>query len=70
MTMRFHWRLPQAGEGEGISRSAQAMVADTAMPDLDNQARFALAAEDFIFGTGVHAITQRSTTRTANKAKR
>jgi alkanesulfonate monooxygenase len=44
--LRIHWRLPQRGEGTGITRSAQAQVAETGLPDLANQIRFCRQAEE------------------------
>ena len=43
--MRIHWRLPQRGEGAGITRSAQGALAETGLPDLDRQIRFCREAE-------------------------
>jgi alkanesulfonate monooxygenase len=44
--LRIHWRLPQRGEGSGITRSAQARLADTGQPDVENQIRFCREAEE------------------------
>jgi alkanesulfonate monooxygenase len=44
--LRFHWRLPQGGERTGASRSLQASLSETGLPDLDQQASFCRAAED------------------------
>lgn len=43
--LRIHWRLPQGGEGKGITRSAQARFGETGLPDLDNQIAFCREAE-------------------------
>lgn len=43
--LRIHWRLPQRGEGTGITRSAQAGLRETGLPDLENQIRFCREAE-------------------------
>lgn len=44
--LRFHWRLPQRGEGEtGTTRSAQIESADVGIPDLEQQVAFAREAE-------------------------
>jgi alkanesulfonate monooxygenase len=43
--LRIHWRLPQRGEGTGITRAAQAAAAETGLPDLDAQIRFCREAE-------------------------
>jgi alkanesulfonate monooxygenase len=44
--LRFHWRLPQRGEGAGITRSGQRETSETGLPDLENQIRFCTAAEE------------------------
>ena len=44
--LRIHWRLPQGGEGTGITRSAQGRTGDTGLPDLENQISFCRHAED------------------------
>jgi alkanesulfonate monooxygenase len=44
-SLRIHWRLPQRGEGTGITRSAQGDLRQTGLPDLDNQAHFCREAE-------------------------
>ena len=43
--LRIHWRLPQRGEGSGITRAAQAGTCETGLPDLENQIRFCREAE-------------------------
>jgi alkanesulfonate monooxygenase len=44
--LRIHWRLPQRGEGTAITRSGQALLAETGLPDLENQIRFCREAEE------------------------
>ena len=43
--LRFHWRLPQRGEGTGITRTGQKSFSETGLPDLENQIRFCREAE-------------------------
>jgi len=44
--LRVHWRLPQRGEGTAITRTAQANLTETGLPDLENQIRFCREAEE------------------------
>lgn len=46
MNLRFHWRLPQGGEKPGASRAHQASLAETGLPDLEQQAEFCRTAEE------------------------
>jgi alkanesulfonate monooxygenase len=44
--MRFHWRLPQRGEGDaGTTRTEQYASVDVGVPDLEEQVAFAREAE-------------------------
>jgi alkanesulfonate monooxygenase len=42
---KFHWRLLQGGERQGVTRAAQASLRETASPDLPAQIAFCAAAE-------------------------
>ncbi len=44
--LRFHWRLPYAGEGFGISRADQLTAAAIGLPDPKVQAYFCRKAEE------------------------
>ena len=46
MAIKFHWRLLQGGEKEGVTRAAQFGLRATALPDLAAQTAFCLAAEE------------------------
>src|SRR5262249_43580514 len=46
MPLRFHWRLPQGGERAWASRSFQASLKETGLPDLESQVDFCLRAEE------------------------
>jgi alkanesulfonate monooxygenase len=43
--LRFHWRLPQGGEGNNASRAYLSSITDTGIPDLDVQVPFSKVAE-------------------------
>ena len=43
--LRIHWRLPQRGEGSGITRAAQGDTGETGLPDLERQIAFCREAE-------------------------
>jgi alkanesulfonate monooxygenase len=42
---KFHWRLLQGGENQGITRASQYHIPETALPDLPAQIAFCQAAE-------------------------
>jgi alkanesulfonate monooxygenase len=44
--IRFHWRMVQGGERPGASRSYQASLCESGLPDLEPQARFCTLAEE------------------------
>ena len=44
--LRFHWRLVQSGEVNAMTRAVQSSGAQSALPDLDVQARFCRVAEE------------------------
>jgi alkanesulfonate monooxygenase len=43
--LRIHWRLPQRGEGSGVTRTGQGELAETGLPDLEQQTLFCREAE-------------------------
>lgn len=45
MTLRFHWRLPQAGEDDTQSRGAGSAKRETGIPDVESLTHFCRAAE-------------------------
>jgi alkanesulfonate monooxygenase len=44
--LKFHWRLIQAGEADAMTRAVQSSQVQSALPDLDVQAKFCRAAEE------------------------
>jgi alkanesulfonate monooxygenase len=46
MSLRFHWRLTQGGERPGASRAFQASLAETGLPDVEQQIQFCRCAEE------------------------
>jgi alkanesulfonate monooxygenase len=46
MDLRFHWRLTQGGEKPGASRSYQASLKETGLPDLEAQVAICRHAEE------------------------
>jgi alkanesulfonate monooxygenase len=50
--LRFHWRLPQGGERPGASRSLQASLRETGLPEIEPQVHFCRVAEE----VGIEAL--------------